>query len=79
MGKNVEWAEVRCQRQRNDQTCNTLLGYMAILDGYAAYRCRKCNAWTIIGSASFLPESLPEVRYAESSGEQRERGPSRPN
>jgi hypothetical protein len=66
----MEWQEVRCNRERpgsNGQVrlCNALLGYTQIKEAYVAFYCRKCNAWMVTGSASFLPEKLPATLTTE--------------
>jgi hypothetical protein len=55
-----EWKEERCQRERDRRLCNNLLGYTQQREGYVLLYCRKCNAWTIRGSAAFFPAQVPE-------------------
>ena len=61
----MEWVPFRCQREREERgqirVCNTLLGYLIIKEAYVAFYCRKCNAWVVTGSASFVPEKLPDI------------------
>ena len=57
----MDWTEVRCQRERDGQVCNNLIGYHALRDGHVCFWCRKCKRWVLISMASSLPPALPEA------------------